>query len=56
MKCLPPGGVLDLAPGGKHFMLMGPVGPLGADDVIELQLDCGEAGQTTLRLPVRRTL
>jgi periplasmic copper chaperone A len=53
---LPAGAVLELAPGGRHFMLMGPAAPLRAGDQVELRLDCGAEGETAITLPVRRAL
>lgn len=48
-----PGGTAELAPGGRHLMLIQPKRTFAAGDEIEVTLTlCGEHAQT-VRLPVR---
>lgn len=47
-----PGGKAELAPGGRHLMLIRPKRAFAAGDQIELTLLCGEHAQT-VTLPVR---
>jgi len=49
---IPPRGVLRLAPGGKHLMLMGLAAPLAAGDTVELTLQFAQAGEQVIQVPV----
>jgi len=49
---LPAGGALELAPGGKHVMLIGLPGALAVGDALELVLVFEQAGEWTVVLPV----
>jgi copper(I)-binding protein len=49
---LPPLGRLDLAPGGRHVMIMGIAEPLAAGDVVTITLSFEMYGPMTLAVPV----
>jgi len=49
---VPAGGELELAPGGKHVMLLGLDGPLAVGDALELTLVFEQAGEQLVVLPV----
>lgn len=46
-------GKLDLAPGGKHIMLIGLLAPLEAGQTIEITLTFQKAGVVRVEVPVR---
>jgi copper(I)-binding protein len=48
-----PGQSVQLQPGAKHLMLMGPVKALKAGDRVEIELDFGENGALSVQFPVR---
>ena len=50
---IPAGGSRAFAPGGYHFMLMGPKRKLHAGDTVHLTLMFADHRQQTLALPVR---
>ena len=49
---IPAGGSLELAPGGKHVMIMGLVKPLAAGDTVDLTLNFDNGEQIALKVPV----
>ncbi len=49
---IPPGGTLELMPGGKHVMLIGLDEPLEVGDTVELTLTFAQAGDQVLDVPV----
>lgn len=49
---LPPGGTLEMKPGGLHIMLIGLVAPLKQDGEIQLTLRFEKAGDVTVKVPV----
>jgi copper(I)-binding protein len=49
---IPPGGTLELKPGGKHVMLLGLVKPLAVGDSIDLTLNFEGSDPMTLTVPV----
>jgi copper(I)-binding protein len=49
---IPPGGVLELKPGGKHVMLLGLGKPLVVGDSFELTLNFDRSDPITLTVPV----
>ena len=51
---IPAGGTLELAPGGKHIMLIDLVAPLEAGKSIELTLNFEKAGTKTIQVPVQK--
>lgn len=53
---IPAGGKLELAPGGKHIMLIDLVAPLQAGDTIELTLTFEKAGAIKVQAPVKAIL
>lgn len=50
---LPAGGQVELAPGGRHLMLMQPVKPLKSGDTVILNFDCGRHKPLQVTLPVK---
>jgi periplasmic copper chaperone A len=50
---VPPGGYLELVPGGLHIMLINLTGPLQAGDTFDLLLEFEHAGEVTVEVPVR---
>lgn len=53
---IPAGGRLELAPGGKHIMLIDLVAPLKAGDTIELTLTFEKAGAIKVQAPVKAVM
>lgn len=49
---IPAGGTLQLAPGGKHVMLIGLAAPLAVGDTITLTLTFAHAGEKVIQAPV----
>lgn len=49
---IPAGGSVELAPGGKHVMIMGLVKPLAAGDTVDLTLNFDNGEQIALHVPV----
>jgi copper(I)-binding protein len=49
---VPPGGVLELRPGGAHVMLMGISEPLAVGETVPLELHFERAGTVTVQAPV----
>lgn len=49
---VPAGGALQLAPGGKHVMLIGLTAPLAVGDTIMLTLTFAHAGEKVVHAPV----
>ncbi len=49
---IPAGSSLDLAPGGKHMMLIGLAAPLAVGDTVELTLTFAQAGDRVFQVPV----
>ena len=50
---IPPGGKLQLQPGGKHLMLFDPTRPLVAGDSTELELEFDDGGRRSVRFEIR---
>lgn len=50
---IPAGGKLELAPGGKHIMLIDLAAPLKAGETIELTLTFEKAGAIKIQAPVK---
>ncbi len=50
---LPPGGSVELAPGGKHIMLMGVADPLAPGDTLTATFVFEKLGEITLDVPVK---
>lgn len=48
---LEPGGVLELAPGGDHIMLIGLTGPIRAGDTVDLTLVLDDGSRLALTAP-----
>jgi copper(I)-binding protein len=51
---IPPGGEIELAPGGYHLMLMMPTQPSGPPGFIELQIETAGGRRFSFDLPVER--
>lgn len=49
---IPPGGTLELMPGGKHVMLIGLAEPLDVGDTVDLTLTFAQAGDQVFNVPV----
>ena len=49
---IPAGGSVELAPGGKHVMIMGLVKPLAAGDTVDLTLNFDDGEQIAVKAPV----
>jgi copper(I)-binding protein len=49
---IPAGGTLQLAPGGKHVMLIGLTAPLAVGDTVALTLTFTHAGEMAIQAPV----
>lgn len=50
---IPPGGKLELKPGGKHLMLFDPSRPLMAGDSTEVELEFDDGGRRNVRFEIR---
>lgn len=50
---IPPGGYVELMPGGLHIMLINPLQPIETDARLMLTLTFENAGDMTMMLPVR---
>lgn len=51
---IPPGGEIELAPGGYHLMLMMPIQPSGPHDRVVLQIEEAGGQRFSFELPVER--
>lgn len=51
---IPPGGEVELAPGGYHLMLMMPTQASGPHDRVVLRIEVAEGQQFNFELPVER--
>jgi hypothetical protein len=51
---IPPGGEVELAPGGYHLMLMMPTQTSGPHDRVVLQIEMAEGQQFSFELPVEK--
>lgn len=49
---IPPGGSIELKPGGKHVMLMGVTAPMAVGDEVQLELVFEKSAPVTLTVPV----
>lgn len=49
---IPPGGTLEMVPGGKHVMLIGLTTPLAVGDTLEVTLTFAHAGEKVFEVPV----
>jgi hypothetical protein len=49
---IPPGGTVELKPGGLHVMFMGLKGPFAKDAKVPLTLVFEKAGRLDIELPV----
>jgi copper(I)-binding protein len=51
---IPPGGEVELAPGGYHLMLMLPIQTSGGNDRVVLQIEVAGGQRFSFELPVER--
>ena len=51
---IPPGGQVELKPGGKHMMLIAPKQPMQIGDEIELQANFDDGSQQRIMLKVKK--
>ena len=51
---IPPGGQVELKPGGKHMMLIAPKQTMQIGDTIELQVNFADGAQQTISLQVKK--
>jgi copper(I)-binding protein len=51
---IPPGGQVDLKPGGKHMMLIAPKKTMQIGDKIELQVNFDDGSQQRIMLEVKK--
>jgi len=49
---IPPGGSIELKPGGKHVMLMGVTAPMAVGDEVQVELVFEKSDPVTLTVPV----
>jgi len=49
-----PATAIELAPGGYHLMLMGPLAPLAADQVVTVEVTAGDGRVFHFEIPVER--